>query len=93
MKTLQCPNCFEEFEVTENKAETLCPHCHSELRICCECGEVYEDISAAPECPACGHSEDDELIQCPGCFVFIRIGREECVPGMKCPRCGKQILP
>lgn len=88
---VQCPNCMEECVVSPNTDEFLCEHCGTELNICPECGEVFEDVTATPQCPSCGYTLSALITQCPNCFVFVvGQGVEHGDTGI-CPHCSTPI--
>lgn len=93
MKQLvQCPTCLEEQMVDLEEGEFVCSECGAEIQVCPQCGELFEDISTEPECPACGHIQHTRVAHCPGCFVFI--SNPDAAPGDHaiCPRCGSPIV-
>ena len=89
--TVQCPSCSEEYEVKEGTQEFICPFCEAELTICPECGEVFEDVSAQPQCPNCGYTSPGLTAQCPGCFVFVHSDTARPSDKIRCPLCGSEI--
>lgn len=89
--TVQCPECFEEYEVKDGILEFTCPYCNAELNVCPECGEIFEDVSAHPECPNCGHTDSSLVAQCPSCFVFVHSDTAHPSDKIRCPLCGSEI--